>query len=114
MGQKSNIIRKAAGIIISNQELLVERSIGKDFYIAPGGKIEQGESAEQALVRELEEELDIQIKQSIYGFLGLSMRQRRTHPVKPSRWKSFWSLIGRGTLLRMNRKSCNGLIQKQP
>lgn len=69
-GRKSNIIRKAAGIIISNQELLVERSIGKDFYIAPGGKIEQGESAEQALVRELEEELDIQIKQSDLRFFG--------------------------------------------
>ena len=64
MSQTVQIIRKSAGIIIRDKKLLVERSVGKDFYIAPGGKLEQGESAEQALVRELQEEYGITVRQA--------------------------------------------------
>lgn len=52
-------IHKAAGIIIRDRRLLVERSKGKDIFIAPGGAIEPGESPKQALVRELMEEFSI-------------------------------------------------------
>lgn len=54
-------IHKAAGIIIRGRKLLVERSMGKDFFIAPGGSIERGETAKQALVRELMEEFKITV-----------------------------------------------------
>lgn len=64
MSQSVQIIHKAAGIIIKDKKLLVERSAGKDFYIAPGGKLEQGESAEQALIRELDEEYGIIVQQA--------------------------------------------------
>lgn len=64
MSLSVQIIHKAAGIIIKNKRLLVERSAGKDFYIAPGGKLEQGESAKQALVRELYEEYGIIVHQA--------------------------------------------------
>ncbi len=37
-------IHKAAGIIIRDKKLLVERSKGKEFFIAPGGTIEEGET----------------------------------------------------------------------
>ena len=56
-------IHKAAGIIIKDRRLLVEKSKGKHFFIAPGGSIESGETAPQALVRELKEEFDIDVKQ---------------------------------------------------
>ena len=58
-----NDIYKAAGIIIRDKKLLVERSKGKDFFISPGGSIEAGETAKQALVRELKEEFDIDTKE---------------------------------------------------
>lgn len=54
-------IYKAAGIIIKNRKVLVERSVGKDFFIHPGGKIEPGETPKQALVRELKEEFTIDV-----------------------------------------------------
>jgi 8-oxo-dGTP diphosphatase len=57
-------IHKAAGIIIVDRKLLVERSVGKEFFIAPGGSIEKGETAKQALVRELKEEFDIDVKEA--------------------------------------------------
>jgi len=57
-------IYKAAGILIKDKKLLVEKSFNKDFYIAPGGSIEDGETGEQALVRELEEEFGIHTKES--------------------------------------------------
>lgn len=57
-------IRKAAGIIIRDKKLLVERSEGKDFFIAPGGSIEEGETPKQALVRELMEEFQIVVSEN--------------------------------------------------
>lgn len=57
-------IHKAAGIIIQDRKLLVERSYGKMFFIAPGGSVETGETTKQALVRELKEEFDIDVMES--------------------------------------------------
>lgn len=54
-------IYKSAGIIVRDRKLLVERSKGKQFYIAPGGSIERDETPKLALVRELKEEFDIEV-----------------------------------------------------
>lgn len=54
-------IYKAAGIIIKDRKLLVERSKGKEFFVAPGGKLNPGETAVEALLRELKEEFQIVI-----------------------------------------------------
>jgi 8-oxo-dGTP diphosphatase len=56
-------IYKAAGVIIRNRKLLVERSKNKEFFIAPGGSIEAGETPKQALVRELMEEFQITVQE---------------------------------------------------
>jgi mutator protein MutT len=63
-------IYKAAGIIIRDKKLLVERSEGKEFFISPGGSIEKGETPQQALVRELEEEFDIDVKPEDFKVFG--------------------------------------------
>lgn len=54
----------AAIINKDNKYLITKRSYGefKDMWEFPGGKIELGESKEEALHREIEEELEITIK----------------------------------------------------
>jgi mutator protein MutT len=59
MDYKKSDIYKAAGIIIKDRKILVEKDSDKEFFISPGGKLEPGESPEEALVRELNEELKI-------------------------------------------------------
>ncbi len=62
--QDSPDIYKAAGIIVRDRKLLHEHSYGKPAFIAPGGKIEPGETAAQALVRELKEECSIDVAEA--------------------------------------------------
>lgn len=64
-------IRKSAGILIRNRRLLVTRSDGKDFFIAPGGKPHDGETDEQAVIRELAEELDIEVDEADLSLFGI-------------------------------------------
>lgn len=54
----------AAVIRKENKIFVTQRGYGefKDKWEFPGGKVEAGETSEQALVREIKEELDTQIK----------------------------------------------------
>ncbi|MEM1359341.1 MAG: NUDIX domain-containing protein [Bacteroidota bacterium] len=54
-------IDKVALIRIEKGKVLMTKSFGKDKYYLPGGKREKGESDEQTLVREIAEELDVEI-----------------------------------------------------
>lgn len=60
------VIEVAVGVILhsNGQFLLAKRPVGKpysDYWEFPGGKIEVGETVHDALARELDEELGIQI-----------------------------------------------------
>ena len=63
-------IHKAAGILVRNKKLLVERSKGKEFFIAPGGSIEPGETPKQALIRELMEEFQVTVEEEDLAEFG--------------------------------------------
>jgi 8-oxo-dGTP pyrophosphatase MutT (NUDIX family) len=54
-------IDKLAWLHIENEQLLVARSRGKDRLYIPGGKREHGESDQEALIREISEELSIDL-----------------------------------------------------
>lgn len=63
-------MHKSAGIIIKDGALLVLRSKGKDTFYAPGGKLDSGETSEQALCRELQEEVSIVVKEDALMLFG--------------------------------------------
>lgn len=58
---QSNYIDKLAFILIRDRQILTTLSSGKDTWYIPGGKREAGESDEAALIREIQEELTVDI-----------------------------------------------------
>lgn len=64
-------IDKLAYLQINNKKLLVSLSKGKDTWYIPGGKREQGETDAQALIREVKEELSVDIKKDILQKYGI-------------------------------------------
>lgn len=54
-------IDKLAWLYIRNGKLLSARSKGKELFYLPGGKRESGESDEQALIREIQEEVSVDL-----------------------------------------------------
>ena len=54
-------IDKLAWLYIENGKLLSARSKNKTLFYIPGGKREKGESDEQALIREVKEEISVDL-----------------------------------------------------
>ncbi|MGE5041785.1 MAG: NUDIX hydrolase [Candidatus Levyibacteriota bacterium] len=54
-------IDKLGYILIKDRKTLATKSKGKNVWFTPGGKREEGETDEQALVREVEEELSVNL-----------------------------------------------------
>lgn len=63
-------IYKAAGVLIKNRKLLIERSENRTMFVAPGGSIEEGETSEEALTRELMEEFGIIANETDFEHFG--------------------------------------------
>ena len=55
-------IRAVAILIKDNKVLLIHRKNEKEYFVFPGGGVENGETVEQAVVRELKEETTINVK----------------------------------------------------
>jgi len=74
------VIQKSAWICIENQLILTTRSRNKDVFYIPGGKPEKGESNVQALIREIKEELTVDLNLDSIEFLGVFEAQAHGHP----------------------------------
>lgn len=63
-------IHTATGMIVKGRNLLVVRTPGQDFYKSAGGKLEPGETAEQTVTRELNDELSISVNEPDLELMG--------------------------------------------
>lgn len=92
-------IYKAAGIIIQDRKLLFARAENMGFFIDPGGKIEPGETAKQALVRELKEELSIDIDEADLEPCGEYTAEAANHKGKTVHMQAFIVKKWRGEIV---------------
>lgn len=53
----TNIIHKIAAVVIKDNKFLMVKKKGKDIWTSLGGHLEAGETEEQALLREVKEEM---------------------------------------------------------
>ena len=69
MVQKKNEVEILVRAVIQIKgKILVCKKVGRDYYFFPGGHLEFGENAKEALARELKEELGLKIKKC--SFIG--------------------------------------------
>lgn len=73
------IIDKLAWLEIKEMKILVARSKGKDTFYIPGGKREPQETDAQALVREIQEELSVNLKEDTLAYYGSFSAQAHGH-----------------------------------
>ncbi len=66
----------SVGIIIQHQSVFVgkrkKNKLYPDYFEFPGGKVEEGESSKEAIIRELREELSIAVQECTYLFETVS------------------------------------------
>ena len=75
-----NVIDKLAWIHIKDKKILSTRSKNKDAWYIPGGKREVGESDQEALIREVKEELTVDLSTNTIKYLGTFKAQAHGKP----------------------------------
>jgi 8-oxo-dGTP diphosphatase len=96
------LVAAAALIDPDGRILLSQRPKGKwleGYWEFPGGKIEEGEVPEYALMRELKEELGIETRPSCFtpiGFASHFYEDRHTHVLMPLFACRFWESQPKG------------------
>ncbi|WP_310396960.1 NUDIX domain-containing protein [Hymenobacter sp.] len=74
------MVDKIAWLHLHGGRLLSTRSRGKDRYYLPGGKREAGETDTQALVREIKEELTVDLDPASLAHVGTWDAPAHGHP----------------------------------
>lgn len=75
-------IDKLAWIEIKNRKILSTRTKGKDTFYFPGGKRDTNETDEQALIREIKEELTVDLLPQTIRFFGKFEAQAHGFPTE--------------------------------
>lgn len=75
------IIDKIAWLEIQNKSILSTRSKGKNIFYFPGGKREFGETDVEALIREIKEELTVELQVNTLEYIGTFEAQADGHPL---------------------------------
>lgn len=76
----STFIDKLAYIHIKNRQILMTLSKGKDLYYIPGGKREGNETDHEALIREVKEELSVDLIIETIQHFGIYEAQAHGKP----------------------------------
>ncbi len=88
----SGTIQVTAAILVSNDKVLIakrridDRQAGKWEF--PGGKIEDGESPEQCLAREMKEELNIEV--TVGEYLWESRHRYKRRIISLMAYRTYW------------------------
>ena len=75
-----NEIDKLAWVCIKNNRLLCARSKGKDVFYMPGGKRDADESDQAALIREIKEEISVDLNPATIEHLETFRAQAHDKP----------------------------------
>lgn len=73
-------IDKVALLHTENGKVLATVSRGKDVFYFPGGKREQGETDEETLIREVKEELSVDVVSESIRYYGIFKSQAHGKP----------------------------------
>lgn len=76
----TSFIDKIALIHIKDKKVLVTLSKGKDVWYQPGGKRDKGEADQQTLIRELREELSVDLIPETIKYYGTFRAQAHGKP----------------------------------
>jgi len=86
------MINVTAAILIKNDKVLIAKRLAGDKlgnkWEFPGGKIEEGETPEQSLRREMKEELNIEVL--VGDFIGESIYHYDHGSIKLLAYRVFW------------------------
>jgi len=96
------VIDKVAWIEIENGKILVARTKGKSAFYIPGGKREVNETDAETLIREIKEELSVEISLESLVYYGRFSAQAHGHPTGFMVEMSCYTANYRGKILADN------------
>ncbi len=70
MNQQFSDIHKAAAILIIDRKTVLTRTKDKKVFVSPGGKLKAGETEIQACIREVKEELKIDVNETDLEYIN--------------------------------------------